>query len=1612
MVVIQLLLFLFTCVPVRSENVLKGRINGIVLDVDGTNSANVAVEEGTLYGVTFKSFFMRDNHFFTSVVEGGATLWKAGAEGKCTAVNIFKREGHTPLLTLYNKGLGLSCFEKEAGEWKAIGAEEFDLKHAGMRAGSRALPKSPVLDIGNIDDKIASNYENLLGGALQKSFLPLESFFSKVVDGKETVWDGSGDKECSMALYKSRNGVASFTLQVVGKGSKAEFRYFKNEGSGWVVINAKEAKVLDEEIMGVAKQKAKEPVTLDLSSVNTQDIFVDQEALNDVEDTLYLPRNGKAITKIVDAEVAIWNSESGQICTAAFYSYKDDVVVLELHVRSDTGYSFRHFGKLGGEWQSIEREEYNRLYDEILGNEDEIDDLSDEAIEEVLKEYEIIKSAPGKVLNVIDPNETEFEVLEHKYKNASYHSYTPKDDSYISSVLYGSETMWTAKEGDKCTSIVAYVTSDHVLVKLEMTNDSKSTYYENVSGEWKVIDGSNFSKKATAMMSTDGLSYLLNLDLATPDLENIVVYEASDRGFDYTKFYPVSSSFISSISDSDIPVWKASSGSECTVVESFSNWVSNILYISVFKSGYVQHQYFEKVDGEWIIIMEDRFKSLLSMMKNLPENFATLDLSVGDSNVIVEEDDHRGVHNTNYYPVQESHVFSVVEDDVNVWTANNYNDKCTLVEVYRKDYSNVLILHLMLGGSRTFKYFIKGVGWNEISKDAFFYKLNTMMSEESLPPTSPDSVLDIFNGSNEEGAIYYESTDKGVTYKAYFPKYGIKIAEVVDLFVELWKAGPGDECALVESYSKNGVCLLSIYFRNGGNTLSKHYEYSGGEWIELSEDAYNELHKRTIVPDKPKQSVSLDIEYPDPSTINAFVNDYKDYQHTCGTYSPKEGVLVSSVVDNGAPIWTAEEGERCAFVAVYYGSGITIAHVSVNKGSEFIPVHFQKMNNGKWTEVNESYFSEMLRVILKAGRFTLDISDPDKKKVEVYDHDIKGVKHRTFFPNRALELTKVTEAGVHVWTGADGDKCTAATLSTKDTRAVMLLHVKNGDSFEFKYVGKGDGKWNELDRDAFYDALKDMMENSGKLPTSHTALNLAKPNENKFVLESKGKSGISYVSIKPKNGVAVSSVSYAKTMLWKGQPGDKCTGARVYTTPYYPLISIRVRTSGVSKSLRFVRSSGKWNNVTKKTFRKRLSELVDFDEQETLDASTTDSFDAASLEVEFPPEPIVLDLTNPDKSKLKFFEDRKDGIEEIDYYPNEGFYVTTILEDNATIWKREGNQTSTLVETFARGDVTLMVVHVLQDERFGVKYFSKSARGWEEIAGDVFSKEYNNMKSLSRKSFTPFGSILDLDNPDSVIATVDEVFVNGIQHARYNIKDGVDLVSVADAGATIWEAKNGEECVSVEVFSDAYFDLVSLRIKSGDKYSSLYFERDGKVWRSMSQDKFDEIIAVMHGMPELTVLNLSRVDEMSFEIDREEENGVKQVLYTPKDDVDVVSIVDENAAIWRAKEHFSLKSATLVSNGQDTILHVCSNVEDLSNFEYFEKNGDEWRWIESDEFEKIMERMTTSNAQKSADAETHQNLGKKDKPVDESIHAILDEVSTFFKKYIQKINDDVSKMKK
>ncbi|EKX72797.1 hypothetical protein BEWA_013560 [Theileria equi strain WA] len=93
-------------------------------------------------------------------------------------------------------------------------------------------------------------------------------------------------------------------------------------------------------------------------------------------------------------------------------------------------------------------------------------------------------------------------------------------------------------------------------------------------------------------------------------------------------------------------------------------------------------------------------------------------------------------------------------------------------------------------------------------------------------------------------------------------------------------------------------------------------------------------------------------------------------------YTPKDGVLISSVVDGDKELWKKAEGadEKCTGVRSYKKGNASFLYITIKKGDKLEPKLFEKVN-GTWREVSKDEFNDKVDEMLgiPAGSAT-DIS--------------------------------------------------------------------------------------------------------------------------------------------------------------------------------------------------------------------------------------------------------------------------------------------------------------------------------------------------------------------------------------------------------------------------------------------------------------------------------------------------------------------------------------------------------------------------------------------------------------------------------------------------------------
>ncbi|EKX73505.1 signal peptide containing protein [Theileria equi strain WA] len=109
-------------------------------------------------------------------------------------------------------------------------------------------------------------------------------------------------------------------------------------------------------------------------------------------------------------------------------------------------------------------------------------------------------------------------------------------------------------------------------------------------------------------------------------------------------------------------------------------------------------------------------------------------------------------------------------------------------------------------------------------------------------------------------------------------------------------------------------------------------------------------------------SFSLDLAELDETRVT--IQEYVEKGVKRVSLTPKENVLVSSVVDAGATLWEPKEDKECKFLTLVSKDDLTLLAIDVVKCGNFEFICFEKEPNGKWSEVTREAFEGKVNKIL------------------------------------------------------------------------------------------------------------------------------------------------------------------------------------------------------------------------------------------------------------------------------------------------------------------------------------------------------------------------------------------------------------------------------------------------------------------------------------------------------------------------------------------------------------------------------------------------------------------------------------------------------------------------
>ncbi|EKX74132.1 signal peptide containing protein [Theileria equi strain WA] len=204
--------------------------------------------------------------------------------------------------------------------------------------------------------------------------------------------------------------------------------------------------------------------------------------------------------------------------------------------------------------------------------------------------------------------------------------------------------------------------------------------------------------------------------------------------------------------------------------------------------------------------------------------------------------------------------------------------------------------------------------------------------------------LDLAKPDETNIRVGNQSRDDGISYRGFIPNSGHHISSVVDGGSSVWKAEKNERCKFVESHGE--VSSEEAPVEVASDTALQEGENVDKPEVPPDEDS--------VVPQSYEQSgLVLDLSNPDQSKVH--IGDRSGNGVNSKKYYPKDGVLVSSVVDGGSSVWTAGTGESSGFVTSYTRGDSSLITIGISKGSDskLDFKYFEKNADGKWTSMTE-----------------------------------------------------------------------------------------------------------------------------------------------------------------------------------------------------------------------------------------------------------------------------------------------------------------------------------------------------------------------------------------------------------------------------------------------------------------------------------------------------------------------------------------------------------------------------------------------------------------------------------------------------------------------------------
>ncbi|EKX73034.1 hypothetical protein BEWA_015950 [Theileria equi strain WA] len=555
----------------------------VTLDLVNPDKSKVYVDDNSGSGIKSKKYSPKDDHHISSVIEGEVQIWKVDDPNtKCKLARVYANDSTELLyLDIDNNGrFDYQYFEKVNRAWSNTHKIDFDRKVKSMKGDNKKdenPPESEEPPKPDLKSKIDSSLFDVEEG--EEDVVPVLKLTAndethELTYGGEVLWEDK-KKRCSSAILYLDGCVPSLVLlETKDKKDKVTKVYRYHDGKQWKDGKEKDhnakLKVLNERYKptitptpsptGPSAPEPPKPTVafkLDITNPDRTKITIRDVAGNGLPYKEYVANAGYHINHVVDGKVNLWIAPRGQQCIAVKFFIQEADTIIGIFIKEGETKRRKCIEKADGSWKDIDGETFEKKLKAIRG---------------------------GKSVRLVGNDGSENDDSPFAIRSPDEEEVAPKQGTAQSSG--------------------------------NMVNVHASEVYVAPAKRQKVAPKPEDVKQDIKPPVQSGPLRNCALDLFKPDKDEIAVKESDYQGgIKLKEFSPHEGLKIDHILNNGTPVLQLSEGEEFRSIRLYSKRSSHLLMLTIKKGQVPEHQYYEKIAGDWKLKNQREFNQKLTAMK-------------------------------------------------------------------------------------------------------------------------------------------------------------------------------------------------------------------------------------------------------------------------------------------------------------------------------------------------------------------------------------------------------------------------------------------------------------------------------------------------------------------------------------------------------------------------------------------------------------------------------------------------------------------------------------------------------------------------------------------------------------------------------------------------------------------------------------------------------------------------------------------------------------------------------------------------------------------------------------------------------------------------------------